>query len=247
MFTIKSTVTRAAFIQYRKRRVKLQYLCTYFPINLCPDAVSRSLVLFKKNNPVHVDAWARYAAEAITLPRNCLIVRPLGSQEQSIRPDAVPDTPLDKLCARLASANRCSYAPWLLTKRTRTRPLKGLNRDDRWRTLWDQYRVATPVDTDRIGCILLVDDIITTGTTFRAIIRVLQNAYPKLPVAAFALGRTAVPKMSHETRKEQRYNEWFCEEIPLLREDTSEYQSPQPTPGELEFPDVDEADTFISD
>ncbi len=245
MYGTTATATRGEFIVYRERRFKLKYLCGYFSKKISPDILSRSILLFKRNHPDHVDTWVRYATDAISLGRHCLILRPLYSDEQVIHPDADLDRPLDNLCKHLSFRNACLYEPWLLRKESETPPLKGLKRDKRWKCLEDQYSLTGTIDPERVSQILLVDDIITTGTTFRILIRLLQQHYPQIPVMTFALARTSWTKDEQLLKNELGYNQWFSSQLPMVHEPAETYVVPVPRNEDLTCPEFDNSETYI--
>lgn len=111
--------------------------------------------------------------------------------------------------------------------------------------LWDQYRLTGRIDTELIAHVLLVDDIVTTGTTFRTLIRLLKSHYPGLQISAFELGRTAEKRNSPKRRQELGYNQWFSRELPILNDGADGYQSKRRNRGKFNRHEFANDDTFI--
>jgi predicted amidophosphoribosyltransferase len=104
---------------------------------------------------------------------------------------------LDLLGHSLAIHLNCRYLPGLLGKSRTTLPNKHLTRRQRRSQIQDVYHLTTsPAETlakaDPITPttpFLLIDDILTTGTTMRALIRTLRQHYPASPIKTFTLTR----------------------------------------------------------
>ena len=88
-----------------------------------------------------------------------------------------------KLIAKpLARKMRLPLGPYLLV-RTKPRPARLLlSRRERWSTVRGAYEMRTGAQVDNL-CVLLVDDVFTTGATLDACARALQRAGAKSVVA----------------------------------------------------------------
>lgn len=161
------------------------YLCHYRPVTKGGDELSRSLLRFKKHEPVDVDAWASCSGKAIAkcVPPRATILRALHSYEFEAGPS---DKALDTLCTTVAREASASYAPHRLKKRSTHRSLRLLTKAERFAELSGQYLFAQDEPVDHI---LVVDDILTTGATLFAIIRAIrQNTF--CPIRLFTLATT---------------------------------------------------------
>src|SRR5579863_8710257 len=167
------------------------YLCPYLPLAAGPDPLSLSLLKFKQRIQPDLDAWIDCSARLLGrlhFPTDTIIIRPLRHDETTARPDF--PSALDLLGQTLAMQIGCRYLPTLLTKSRATLPNKHLTRRERWSQLRDVYHITTiPTSTTAAlsnpisnrppsSPFLLIDDILTTGTTMLALISTLRRAYP---------------------------------------------------------------------
>jgi hypothetical protein len=154
--------------------------------------------------------------DSIPLSPHTIILRALGHEETSAG-HGFP-TALDILGEKIATRFGCRYLPSLLLKSRVTLPCKYLFRRQRLDELRDVYTVApapstphpdpltsTPAITHSPSStsppaiphspsptsppFLLIDDILTTGTTMRMIIRALRARFPACPIQIFTLAR----------------------------------------------------------
>jgi len=168
------------------------YLCYYFPVETGPDALSRSLIRFKYGISPDTGIWIECALAALKrLPRGTMILRALHHDE---RDPGIECTSLDALGREIALVCDGIYCPTLLGKRQVTVPFRDLH-SKRLRVdeLKGVYYIRGTVAADRI---LLIDDIVTTGTTVAAILKVLNAAWPKAKFLVFSLAK-ASPKRFH--------------------------------------------------
>jgi predicted amidophosphoribosyltransferase len=175
------------------------YLCPYLPLAAGTDALSLSLIKFKQRIQPDLNAWidcsARLLGQLYFSP-DTIIIRPLRHDETTARPDF--PSALDLLGQSLATHFRCRYLPTLLTKSRPTLPNKYLTRRERRSQLQDVYQLTTtppsagapnPTPLNPYTPFLLIDDILTTGTTMRALISTIRRDYPDCPINAFTLTR----------------------------------------------------------
>jgi predicted amidophosphoribosyltransferase len=154
--------------------------------------LSHSLVRFKQRLQSDLDAWIACAAELLghrSFSPDTIIVRALRHEETTVRIEF--PSALDLLGESLSRNLRCSYRPDLLRKTRTTLPGKHLTRGQRRSQLQDVYQLDTltggtiPPQTP----ILMIDDILTTGATMRAIFRSIREALPTSSIEAFTLTR----------------------------------------------------------
>jgi len=150
------------------------------------DQVSEDLLAFKNGDTKQIVNWCSIANNEIgTEFRPTIIVRALGSNELV----ANSSTPLDKLGQSLATHLSSVYQPTLLTKSSYNPPLKGLNKLKRQEVIRGLYSAVAGQLSGDIE-ILIIDDIITTGTTLGDIHRALIASYPSATVKFLALAQT---------------------------------------------------------
>ena len=150
------------------------------------DVVSRSLHDFKDGAEPQTSRWISLAAPAGAAQMQCnAIVRALGSAEE------VPSgrTPLDRLCAEIAIAGGGTYDPGRLKKTRSVRPMMTIaGRALRQKELDGAYEFsAEGLAAD--ACVLIVDDLVTTGSTMAAIAAAVRRVLPGGTISCFSLAR----------------------------------------------------------
>jgi predicted amidophosphoribosyltransferase len=169
------------------------YLCSYLPRTVGKDALSLSLLKFKQRFQPDLDAWTAAATDLLDdLPfsPDTIIVRALRHNETVARPEF--PCALDLLGHSLAARLHCRYLPALLIKTRPTLPGKFLTRNQRRSQLESVYQLAPVAPAPEPGSptpFLLIDDILTSGSTMRALIHTLRNHYPACAITAFTLTR----------------------------------------------------------
>jgi predicted amidophosphoribosyltransferase len=167
------------------------YLCHYLPLSAGKDIISRSLLKFKRRIQPHFNTWIECSLEAlneISLTPDTIILRALHHNEM-VAGTKFP-TALDFLGHALAGHFGCRYLPSFLRKSRPARPCKELSRGQRKTELRGIYSLdtAAPLPSPNPP-FLLIDDILTTGTTMRMIIQPLRRAFPLSPIRIFTLAR----------------------------------------------------------
>lgn len=193
------------------------YLSRYLPLLAGKHTISLSLLKFKQRIQPDLDAWVACAVESLcdlAIPNDTIIIRALRHDETSVRSD-FPSS-LDILGETLALQLHCRYQPGLLAKTRPTLPNKYLSRGQRRSQLAGVYYIPskgpapdkTSISDNPSNPLppntpfLLIDDILTTGTTMRALIRTLRESYPACPLKIFTLTRAddhiSIPPMPPE-------------------------------------------------
>ncbi len=154
------------------------------------DDTSSHLLDFKDNVEPWVSRWSnisvKYLGGEITPD---IIVRVLSSGET----EASSSNSLDFLGQRMEEAMApARYIPTTLKKSRPTKPLKTLRtKQEREAELAGVYSYIPPagIGSDN-KVILILDDIVTSGTTLREISRAIRTASPTSKLYFFALGQT---------------------------------------------------------
>lgn len=163
------------------------YLCNYLPVSVGQDTLSQSLLRFKRAYQPDLDAWIDCALEILTeapLLPDTIIIRALHHNE-TIVPQNKP-TSLDHLGKALAAHFHFDYYPGLLCKTRPAREIKSLSREQREIELSGLYYIDDHYRNSLAGHpILILDDILTTGTTMKMIVSALGN-HPSLRIFTLA-------------------------------------------------------------
>ncbi len=163
------------------------HLTYYIPRNTGHlDQISEGLLSFKDGVPDMVRFWCDKAIQEVgNIFNPSFIVRALSSSELTV----IPTSPLDQLGRCLAAHLNSMYLPELLWKSSTNPQLKKLNRQDRHRVIHGLYTASQIEITGKIE-ILIIDDIITTGSTVREIFRALSQTYPGASIKFLSLAKT---------------------------------------------------------
>jgi hypothetical protein len=173
-------------IYYGGRTCPHIYLSYYFPVETGPDSFSRSLIRFKQGWLADSEFWTCCALEALEgLPLEMVIVRALHHDELILTGEE--HTGLDELGRLIAGKFGGRYMPFLLGKRKVTMQFRDLHTSKQRREeLKEVYYIREPVAAARV---LLIDDIVTTGTTVAAILNEMAKAAPSAKFAVFSLAK----------------------------------------------------------
>ncbi|HEX5170847.1 MAG TPA: hypothetical protein VFW11_16850 [Cyclobacteriaceae bacterium] len=116
-----------------------------------------------------------------------LVVRALGSAEGGAGTKA--SSPLDRLGREVAKVMRAKYDPTRLKKSRETRAMKLLTASERAEELADVYSF-TGSPNGNSGDVLILDDILTTGATVRAVIKSIREVSRNCGIQIFTLAYT---------------------------------------------------------
>jgi predicted amidophosphoribosyltransferase len=182
---------QATSIVYKHSHYPHYFLCSYLPVSAGRDRLSRSLLDFKQGFQPDLAAWIDCTLDVgsfIPVTKDTIIIRALQHDETTAGDN--PPTSLDLLGQALAARFYCHYQPLLLRKSRATPPCKQLSRGRRVAELRQVYSLlplqepATPHPS-----FLLIDDILTTGTTARMILAAIREPYPESPFRVFTLAK----------------------------------------------------------
>jgi len=151
------------------------------------DTISQYLRDFNEGVEPQISRWISFAAPLICSAGPFdVIVRVLRSGELS----ADGTSALDRLCQEIALQSGATYAPERLVKTRKTRPLQGLGGRTAHRKELDGAFVFEGSAIRAGARILVVDDILTTGSTLEVVASAIKKSLPDSEIVGFALGKT---------------------------------------------------------
>jgi predicted amidophosphoribosyltransferase len=213
-------------LEFNSEKFTHYYLCQYRPLAVGLDDLSRSLLNFKCGRQLDVEAWTECSVselKQLRIKNNCLILRVLNSTEKVI--DHTSDTPLDHLGNQISKNSNAAYMPHLLKKVRVTSQVKFLSLAERKAELSDVY-VLDKLNFDVPSEVLILDDIITTGTTVRSVIRAVRSVWRSCPVQIFTLASTDYhAKLNTSVQLNSYAYTWELEKGWKVAEDESIYSS----------------------
>jgi predicted amidophosphoribosyltransferase len=195
------------------------YLCHYLPRSAGRDTLSHSLLKFKQSRQPDLEGWIDCALEIgsdMPIPPGATLVRALHHNETAI---PVSPAALDLLGQRLAARLQHHYHPRLLQKTRTTRPVKSFAKPQREEELQGIYSVnltyaaSLPQPPSHW---LVIDDLLTSGTTIRAIIQAIRHPCPDTPISIFTLTRadttTPTPSLKGQNYQLEQGQDWVLSE-----------------------------------
>lgn len=185
------------------------YLCHYLPVTVGKDTLSRSLLKFKEGRQPDLDGWIDCSLEIFgpaPIPPDTLIVRALHHDETATTGDS-PNS-LDLLGQALAHHLQARYLPQLLEKSSTCRSVKGFSRIEREDELRGRYTVPPPYRETLAAApsLLIIDDILTTGTTIKMIITALRKYTQIDNFQSFTLARATLDPTDNQAASLQGQN-----------------------------------------
>jgi predicted amidophosphoribosyltransferase len=199
------------YLSYNQQLYSHYYLCNYLPASTGRDSLSHSLLRFKNGRQPDVDAFIDCAIESfagIPIPSGATIIRALRHFETTVSGEP---SPLDLLGQRVADHYQHYYLPRLLEKPHANQPVKLFSKPRREEELQGLYRIdASYVATlpEPPGSWLIIDDVLTSGATLRAILHAINETFPGQAASAdiFTLAKaTSAPLGLSEPLQGQRY------------------------------------------
>jgi hypothetical protein len=164
------------------------------PNSVSQDCISQYIRDFRNWVEPQTSRWI-----SLVLPPICsagpfdVIVRALGSGETT----AQVNGPLDRLCEAIAQQCGARYVPELLTKNRTTRTLQGLGgRAGHRKELAGAYEFQGSGITPG-SRILVVDDIMSTGSTLEAVGSAIKKSVPGSEITGFVLGKAGMTSNAH--------------------------------------------------
>ena len=163
------------------------YLCNYRPRSVGSDQLSDSLIRFKECRRVDVEAWTECSILELTKVRfgeDLHIIRALNADE--VKATKESRTALDWFGRRLEIDGLGKFYPDVLYKLKAVRSIKKLSKAEREIELDGIYQFVQ-MDSAHI---LVLDHILTTGTTMKAIIKAIRLVLPECKISLFTLANT---------------------------------------------------------
>ncbi|MFS2185580.1 ComF family protein [Mucilaginibacter sp. Mucisp84] len=195
------------------------HLHYYFSKEAEIGGVRKMILDFKRYEEAAVRHFIMEALETMQLldmEDYVLIVRALSSQELVI--GDMGRGSVDRLGQSLAAVFGWDYDPEVIYKKRHALPVKTMRILQRQAVL-DGIYAFNPEPFENLTRVLIIDDIVTTGTTVRAIAAPILKAFPKAEIMVFALAWT--PTARQQERILQTTSESF-----VLHEPESEYNTP---------------------
>jgi predicted amidophosphoribosyltransferase len=216
------------YLSYNQRLYSHYYLCHYLPASAGHDNLSHSLLRFKKGRHPDLEGWLDCSLELfaqVPIPPGATIIRALHHHETTV--SSTP-SPLDNLGEQLAYRFQHHYHPRLLQKTLPNQPVKLFSRPRREEELQGLYRIDPTYNTllpDPPGHWLIIDDVLTSGATIRAILQAICQAYPQAAITIFTLTKATTTLPLHPALKGQHYEFGEGDTNWTLAEDQASYYS----------------------
>ena len=187
------------------------YLCNYLPLYVGKDSLSLSLLKFKRGRQPDLNAWIDCSLEMLgrtdssIISPGSILLRALHHDETSVHED-IP-TSLDKLGKTLADHFQCHYCPYFLRKYLPTQEIKGLNKEQRAAELGNRYYIDPRyIPSPSPFSFLIIDDILTTGTTMQMIITAMLQSSPEADLTIFTLAKADYDNYSNQPTPFRTYD-----------------------------------------
>jgi len=191
------------------------HLGYYIPKNTgMDDQLSREVLNFKENKASSVRQW-KHLFDSVDLPRkHGFCVRVLGHDEMNVPTGS--NLPLDRLGQYLSDKYASlNYFPQMIAKSKQTQALKFLGRNERRQELAGAYRciIFEQQFLDRFPekryhkfSLIIIDDIITTGSSLIAVSHAIQETYPNAIINCVTLTKTSDPDPHELNHNQELYN-----------------------------------------
>lgn len=186
------------------KSIKLWHLFYYFARKSAWDNNAQLILDFKSNSRSAAEYLLDCALRELRgyeLMEEILVIRGLRSTE--IRAVLDKGNVMDWLGQGIATGIGGIYIPQLLEKKRVTQPLKLLRARQREVELENVYGLRDLGLSLNNRNILLLDDVVTTGATARAISKAVLANYPRAKINTFALGWTPTKKQQQMLFEQQ--------------------------------------------
>jgi len=203
-------------IRYSETRFfNLYHLHYYFSKNPEIDGVRKLILDFKNYEEQSVRYFLIEAIEklqVLDIDSRVLVIRALSSQELVI--GDMGSGSLDRLGLCLAAVFDCEYDPAVIYKKRHIIPLKTLGILQRQAVLEGVYSFNAD-GFERLRRVLIIDDIVTTGSTARAIAAPILKVFPNADIMVFAIGWTPTARQQ-EYIQEREKNSYILNEPEII-------------------------------
>jgi predicted amidophosphoribosyltransferase len=181
---------------------RLYHLCYYFSSMEQWDVDRNRIILFKNYDERTIRFFITQSINFLLshrMDKDLIIIRALSSKELKI--DVKSNSALDRLGKSLSAVFGCVYLPEILEKERHTKPIKSLTLADRQKELSSVYKIRDLTVNLNGRKILIIDDVVTTGTTSCSIIKAVVEKYPAVKINIFSLAWT--PTIKQQTFLQQ--------------------------------------------
>jgi len=125
----------------------------------------------------------------------------------------------------LAKVLTAYYVPSFLKKKRKTRAAKLLSREQREQEFSDCYEAETLHVNEEHPSFLILDDIVTTGTTIKAVINAIRKVFSKASIYIFTLASTQYNINLQEVQLIGYTYEWKDESGWVVMEENEAYDT----------------------
>lgn len=198
-----------------RRFIKLWHLFYYFPRNSMWDNNAQLILDFKRDIRSAGDYLLQCMLRELRghqLNEEIIVIRALKSSELKVGTGTA--NALDYLGQGIATGISGIYIPQLLIKTRVNSPLKELRAREREKELEGVYNLKDLGLNLENRQIILVDDVVTTGATSRAIVGTILNRFPTAKINTVALGWTPTSNQQQLLLDQQRTDLMLHEPIP---------------------------------
>jgi predicted amidophosphoribosyltransferase len=183
---------------------KMYHLCYYFSKPGLRNEDVKLILDFKNKDESAIRHFIIKALENLqhhTIDADLIIIRALHSFETVAGSE--PDNALDRLGQSLSTVFDCTYYPEIISKTRPTGSIKSLTIAQRKKEIEDVYRLKQDTFNFNYRKVLIIDDVVTSGTTVCAIMTAILDAYPKAEIEVFCLAWTPTLKQQEYFTREQ--------------------------------------------
>ncbi|QJB29889.1 hypothetical protein HF329_00630 [Chitinophaga oryzae] len=183
------------------------HLAYYIPsLRNIEGTLSNHIIKFKDKEQQQLKGWALWSKDK--LPQVGInfdyVVRALGSNELKVTKGTKS---MDVIGGFLERSFSWKYVPETLEKNRITKPLHFLKtKPEREVEIHESYFVAKKDNNFAHKHILIIDDVTTTQTTIKEIIRALKTEWPSAKYYLFCLGRTDYNENGNDHIKNSYFN-----------------------------------------
>jgi hypothetical protein len=192
----------------QSRFFRLYHLGYYFSAVDVTNNDRKLIIDFKKCKEAAVRTCVFRALENLRyhqMAKDMIVIRALKSAE--LFTDTKSPSGLDRVGNSIAYVFGCHYQPQMIVKNKITRPVKNLGIQQRRKELSGVYEIKDGFIDLNHRKVLIIDDVVTTGSTACAIINAILDRYPlaKIDVLALAWTPTLIQQLAIKKHFSENY------------------------------------------